>query len=274
MKKTILFVLFAVTTSISNAQDIINYFQVGDDIVTPVTIHTSKGKFTIYGGERIDGNLYGITAYDANGNKIVQNTPYKTETATGEPTVRYYYFKSIYNSSSNNYDSYDSSYNESDSYDNDYSSGAGGSNIAEKMGNYARQASRYHMDGYPNLQIRVGYSYLSTEALSIKIQLGGMGGFNLSGGVGYDLFHKSRGWTLFYGGVGYYSGDTNNDISFNVLFGASLDRSFFLCGELEYSYFFDAVPRLGLFVAGRLGVYFSYSFMFDAHAGISWKLFK
>lgn len=254
-------ILFFSVNSV-HSQDIINYFQVSDNIAKPVTIKTNLGTYKIYGGERIDGNLYSVTAYDANGNKIVQNTPYKTETATGKPTIRYYHFKTIYQSETvtepNN--------NRYNSYSNQPNSG-----ITDHMSNYARQASRYYIEGYPNLQVRVGYSLIATETLSVKIQLGGMGGYNLIGAVGKNIFRNDGGLSMFYGGVGYYSGDTYNDISFSVLFGAS--RDFFLCGELEYSYYFDAIPRLGLFVAGRLGCYFSYSFMLDLHGGITWKLF-
>ena len=264
MKKTLLLIATVFCVIIANAQDIINYFEVGKNIATPVTIHTSKGKFTINGGERIDGNLYSITAYDANGNKIVQNTPYKTETGTGKSTIRYYRFSSTYGSSSSS--SNDDSYR--------YSSGSGSrsSSIAENLGNYAQRASRYYMEGYSNLQIRAGYSILATESLSLKIQLGGIGGYNLVGGVGKNIFSEDKEYKMFYGGVGYYSGDTYNDISFNVLFGVT--DEFFLSGELEYSYYFDAVPRLGLFIGGRLGAYFNYSFMLDLNAGITWKLFS
>ena len=258
MKKFAFVFLFCFISEFAFSQNVINYFQVSENIAKPVTIKTSNGTYKIYGGERIDGNLYSVSAYDANGNQIAQNTPYKTETASGKPTVRYYYFKTVYNSShNNNYESSTSSHS---------------SAWADKMGNAAMRASSVPMEGYPNLQVRLGYSFLAAEALSVKIQLGGMGGFNLTGGVGKNLFRNEPGLSMWYGGVGYYGGDEVNDFSFNVLMG--VDDDILLCGEIEYSHFFDAVPRLGLFIAGRLGAHVSSSFFLDLHAGVSWKLFS
>lgn len=258
VKKFAFVILFCFISVFAFTQNIINYFQVSENIAKPVTIKTSLGTYRINGGERIDGNLYSVSAYDANGNQIVQNTPYKTETASGKPTVRYYYFKTVYNSSYNN--------------NHESNTNTRATTWADKMGNAAVRASSVPMEGYPNLQVKFGYSLLAAEALSVKIQLGGMGGFNLTGGVGKNLFRNDPGLSMWYGGVGYYGGDEINDFSFNVLIG--VDDDILLCGELEYSHFFDAVPRFGLFLAGRLGAHVSSSFFMDFHAGVSWKLFS
>lgn len=205
-KRIILFVIYIFCVVTSYSQEIINYFQVDDNIATPVIIHTSKGKFSIYGGERIDGNLYGITAYDANGNKIVQNTPYKTETASGEPTIRYYYFKNTYKSSEE-YDT-DTDYEENNgSYDNYGSdSGSWGTQLGQKLNNATDRARMVYMEGYPNLQVRAGWSAQFGEIISLKAELGQMGGSVLAGGVGKNLFNPNQNSLTWFAEVGWYMG--------------------------------------------------------------------
>lgn len=254
--------------------EIINYFEVSSNIATPVTIKTSKGTYKIYGGERIDGNLYSVTAYDAYGNKIVQNTPYKTSSGTSQPTIRYYRFTSVYSSQQSN------SYNSSS--ESNY-----GSSFGSRMADYASRAAQISMDGYPNLQIRAGWSLHFGEMLTAKAELGGVGGYVIAGGVGKNYFMDDEpveklSW---YVETGFYGGDENNDISFNVILGRNQLASKLLIGaDLEYSHFLEDYPRIGFYIAGQWGVYWetdmgSFKDFFtkaawDIRVGVSWKLFS
>ena len=140
--------LFLVTFANNGfSQEIINYFEVASNIAKPVTMKTGKGTYTIWGGERIDGNLGWIEAYDANGNKIVNNTPYKTEIGTNKPTIRRYRFQTLYKSTPSN-------------TSNQSNSGSWGKDVGRKLSDVADQGFGIPQEGYPNLQIRAGFSFL------------------------------------------------------------------------------------------------------------------
>lgn len=255
--------LFLVTFANNGfSQEIINYFEVASNIAKPVTMKTGKGTYTIWGGERIDGNLGWIEAYDANGNKIVNNTPYKTETGTNKPTIRRYKFQTLYKSTSS-------------SSSNQSNSGNWGTQIGSKMADYASRAAAISQEGYPNLQIRAGYSILMAEYVSAKAELGGVGGFVLSGGYGKDLFVKQEDGHSWYAGVGYYGGDEDFDFSFDVTFiNSSIVQDMLLMAELEFSYFFGG-SRFGLFADAQFGAcIYQEKFTFNIGGGVTWKLFS
>lgn len=291
MKKTVYYLLFFVLgcSNVTWAQDVINYFEVGDEIATPVTIHTSKGEFTIVGGEMIEGNLYGITAYDVFGNKILENTPYKTDIKTGQPTIRYYSFRSLYPSSEEASEEIEEYENSQNSYKNNnygLDGGSWGTQLGNNMNNAVDRAIIIPMRGYPNLQVRTGYSIQFGEIIGLKAQLGGMGGYNLAGGIGKNLFNNNQDDLSWYAEVGWYGGDEYNDVSFDVILGNNFNSDLLLAALLEYSYYFDIgrSPRLGVYVSGQYGLFvgqrmtsfssFIYNAAWDFKIGLTYKLFS
>lgn len=254
--------LLVVFASNGLGQEIINYFEVTSNIKKPVTMKTGKGTYTIWGGERINGNLGWIEAYDADGNKIVNNTPYKTEIGTDKPTIRRYKFQMLYKS-------------QTSSTSNQSNSESWGTRIGSKMADYASRAVAIPQEGYPNLQIRAGFSLLMAEYVSVKAELGGVGGFVLSGGYGKNLFDKQSSKCSWYAGVGYYGGTEDFDFSFDVTFiNSSIVQNMLLMAELEFSYFFGG-SRFGLFADAQFGAYINQpKFTFNVGGGLTWKLFS
>lgn len=264
----ILVILIAASSVISLAQEDINYFEVSSNIVTPVKVKTNLGTFYIYSGEskRVDGHISSIVAYDANGNQIVNNTPYKTETGTGKPTVKYWRFTLIYENQSGTIGGGSVPQGKS----------SGGAEVANKFDKKVRELIVVPMDGYPNLQVRAGASFSMAEYASLKAELGEMGGYVLAGGIGKSLFDKDENGKSWYAAVGYYAGDEMFNITFNIaLLSSHITNSLGLVGELEFSYFFEEVSRLGLYADLQFGVSItSERFLFNAGVGVAWKLFS
>lgn len=272
---------------IGMSQDIINYFEVSKNIAKPVTIKTSKGTFKIYGGERIDGNLSWLEAYDANGNKIVNNTPYKTDIGTNKPTIRYYRFSMLYKPSSTTPSTPPSTTN------NNNTGAEIGERIGQSLNDFALKASQVPMKGYPNFQIRIGYSMDKYEFLGLHYEFGEMGGMYLSGAAGktmtaIDVDEKLK-WMA---GMGWYVGNKHNTVDFGVFFGTGftigidpfenpykitkvdLDPTKVTMGfELMYSHWFSFHPRLGLYMIAQGGICIEApAFDFDLKMGIAYKI--
>lgn len=285
--KVLLTILFFMCTFVINAQDVINYFKVSSNIAKPVTIHTNKGKYKIWGGERIDGNLYSVRAYDANGNQIVENTPYKWESSTNKPTIRYYYFKSTYSSSTNK-NTNSNSYNTYGTYNSSSQSSSGyrTNSFTNNLEKGAREARYFDIEGYPNLQVRLGWSAHFGEIVTLKGQLGSYSGWVLAGGVGKNFFDMYLPCKIsWFVEAGYYIGFDGHDITFNSIGGRnqSHPKDPMIGVLIEYSYFFEnSVPRLGLFASGQYGLYFGMEVnetsdiitkaAWDFRIGIAWKV--
>ena len=287
MKKILfLTIWYLATNAFVGAQEIINYFEVASNIATPVTIKTNLGTFQINGGETIRGTITSLTAFDADGNWIVQNSYYKSEWDSKHTYhYRYYRFESTYNqSSSNNNKSSKSSSNNNKSNNNlERSIGQASQSITRAQSKFIDEAasmSAVPMDGYPNLQIRGGISIAYGELVGIQAELGGEGGWILGGGIGKDYIRGSDSLS-WYADLGMYMGDEDNLFVMGFIFGKSiLDapnwtsgkiHSRFLLGSgmyLGWEHYFEDIPRLGIFVTGQLNLG-----SFDLRAGISWKLF-
>lgn len=281
MKKTVLFICFVCCAFFLQAQEIINYFEVGDNIATPVTIKTNLGTFQIYGGESIRGAITSLSAYDADGDLIVQNSYYKSEWNSAHTYhYRYYRFLSVYNSSSPN--------------NNPSSSSSSNDNMRRSIEHVKRAQSQYidyaaslagiEMRGYPNFQIRAGASLTYGEFVALQAELGGAGGWILGGGIGKDFFRgeESLAW---YADLGMYSGNEDNLFVMGFMIGKSIvsapnlakrivsndDKGRFLLGSgmyIGWEHYFEDIPRLGFFLLGQIGIG-----SVDIRAGISWKLF-
>lgn len=283
MKKVLLFLIMLTSfmmVSVAQNNEEINYFEVSDNIATPVKIVTNLGTFSIYGGERIDGHIFRCTPYDANGNLIVNNEAYSTEWGTNKPTIKYWRFSDIYESHSTNDDEGSSS-----SYRN-RSGDSWGNKLGNTLGNYADRASKIECYGYPNFQIRAGYYRFFGEMLTAKVQWSGVGGFVIAGGIGQDfsLDHPGNPYS-WYVAAGYYGGGAEgNDITFDVNLGKDQSHpNYFFAGfELEYSHFFSSAPHFGFYLGCSLEVGMrtdhneEYKEAFGAgsfHVGISMRLF-
>ena len=162
-----------------------------------------------------------------------------------------------------------SSYSSSSRYQNyDY-----GETIMDRVGRSAMSQSRIAMSGYPNLQLGLQISTFFGESLTTKIELGGMGGVALVGGIGKDFIQGGTFTDGHYGwfaGIGYYSGDEENDFDLLVGYGIQqFDISSMFWGTLEYTRF--VTPRFGLLAGLSLGIADT-GFKFEAHAGITYKI--
>lgn len=144
-----------------------------------------------------------------------------------------------------------------------------------------------YMEGYPNLQVRAGWSAQFGEMVSLKAQLGQMGGSVLAGGVGKNLFNPNQNNLTWFAEVGWYMGDDINDFTFDIICGRNSGEDFLLAALLEYSYYFDLgmnMPRLGLFASGQYGLYWGRTMhslgdfftkaAWDFRIGITYKLFS
>lgn len=270
MKKiAFLIVLFSLCSTMK-AQEIINFFEVAENIAKPVTIKTNLGTFKIYGGEKISGTIYSLTAYDANGNKIVQNSYYKSEWNSSHTYhYRYYRFKDVYSSSSQ------SSQSESNS---GYRPNRTAQEVGNQLGNSLARGMGVDIDGTPNLQVRGGWAWRYGEYVSLKTELGGMAGLVFAGGYGKDLINE--GWSSedvswFAELSAYISSDEDgyDSFSFGLLYASTLGYDEILGVQFEYSHFFEDAPRLGYFINGFWGVLHSTDRLcFNVGAGLSIKL--
>ena len=253
-----------------------------------------KGTYKIWGGERIDGDLGWLEAYDAHGNKIVNNTPYKTDIGTNKPTIRYYRFSMLYNSSTTPSTTSTSS---NDNVNTGNSGTGRGTKIGRELSEFASQASKVPMKGYPNVQVRIGYSGDKYEYLGLHYEFGGMGGLYLSGTIGKNIstieIDERLKWTV---SAGYYGGNKNNTVDFGVFFGTGftkgldpfksdginifkmekleLDPSNVTMGfELMYSHWFSFHPRLGLYMIAQGGASLKeMEFNYDFKVGMAYKV--
>lgn len=224
----------------AGAQEIINHFEVGSNIAKPVTIKTNLGTFEINGGEQITGNISSLTAYDANGNKIVQNSYYKSEWNSSHTYHnRYYRFTDIYKTSTQ-------SSNDNDTYGGDY--GGYGSN-----GRHFSPRGLRVVDGTPNLQIRGGWAYRYGEFVSFRAELGSAAGIALAGGYGKNYFAQEGQYSTnsyFLDVLFFINSDLDgyDSYSFGMQKGGWWDGFDYYAFHFEYSHFFEDFPHLGYFM--------------------------
>lgn len=263
MKKVVLVIALTMCHLIVSAQDIINYFEVASNIAKPVTMKTAKGTYKIYGGERIDGNLGWVEAYDANGNWIVNNTPYKTEIGSNKATIRHYRFQTLYNSSSS-----------SSKSNNRSTSSSTGSEIGRKLGNAVGIGMTMDLEGFPNLQVRGGWALKYGEYVAFKAELGGFAGLVLAGGYGPNWF-KERDTHALFGDLGmYFAGDEDGfDVySFGFHYEQTNNSDAMFGFMFEYSHHFEDLPRIGYYLNVCFGINPADALVFNIGAGVSFKL--
>ena len=214
---TVLLMMILISSPIS-AQDnrqYINYFYVKGDVCLPVRVKHSGGEFYVYNnGERHDGYLSQVEAWDCHNRHIVSptlaNGGYSTDMS--KPVVRNYIFEYLY--------PYNEEGDSGSSSEPTTSYSSGSSNWMDRISNSVERRRHYYDPAYPNFTIQAGLSRVHGEFIRAKACLGGQTGYVLYGGVGRDwLFDaknekyigpdaKKLGWHV---GLGYYGGDLNGE---------------------------------------------------------------
>lgn len=113
MKRFSLLLFAAILSTVMMAQrKETTILEVAGNLATPLTVHTSKGTYTVYSSTELNGSVSVRSAEDANGNKVVvPNGDYKSHTSNGRSEyTRIYRFKTLYNNSSSSARNSGSSY--------------------------------------------------------------------------------------------------------------------------------------------------------------------
>lgn len=151
----------------------------------------------------------------------------------------------------------------------------------EGIGRILAKGMFIEREGYPNLQLRAGYSFWVGPYLSLKAELGKAAGISVEAGIGKKF--KADILTR-YMGLGFRAGNGITDISFGIKLGQVVEKVFvdisepgkdnlFFCFYLDYSHFFENTPRLGYYLGAGLGTTdFSSPPTFEFHLGISYKI--
>ena len=210
----LLMVLLSTKMSAQDGRQYINYFYVKGNVCIPVTVKHSRGQFTIYeNGERHDGALSYVEAYDCQGRHIISptlgNDSYSTDRS--KPIIRNYTFEYLYPEEG-----------QDDESGTDYrrSNYSDGSNRTRDLQRSVERGRTRYDPAYSNLTLQAGVSRVHGEFIRAKACLGGQTGYVLYGGIGRDwLFDaknenflgpdaKKLGW---HAGLGYYGGDLNGE---------------------------------------------------------------
>ena len=260
-KHTLLIVALLLFTFCEKAfsQNVIVKINIGGEVVSPVTLSTSKGKIIVDGSATFNENISIYSGTDALGRQIVAPLG-NSKIATGKPTVREYNIKTVYKP--NNED--DEIVDYSSGYENDGNRNITGSvtktitSGADKFIDTAIDGINYKTDGYPNAQLALGISRVYGEFARLKLCLGGAGGFTLYGGIGKDLLFNSENSdvTAWHAGIGWYlSSDENKDFTIGLCYSETpvVDRGA-LMADLSYSYFFGSKMLFGIFGGGGIGL--------------------
>ena len=154
---------------------------------------------------------------------------------------------------------------------------------AESLGRIIAQGMFIDRTGYPNIQLRAGYSFWVGSNLSLKAELGKAAGISVEVGLGkkFKLDYQTR-----YLGLGFRGGDGISDIAFGIKFGQEVNEYFIDISEpgkdntffylfLDYSHFFERHPRFGYYLgAGIGGVMYDLDIItFEFHCGITYKIY-
>jgi len=154
----------------------------------------------------------------------------------------------------------------------------------ERIGRALAQGMFIDRTGYPNLQIRAGYSFQVGPNLSLKAELGKAAGISVEVGIGkkFNMDYNTR-----YLGLGFRAGNGFTDIAFGVKFGQAVgdyfvdisepgdDNTFFYL-FLDYSHFLENIPRLGYYLGAGIGgvMYDLDKITFEFHCGITYKIYS
>lgn len=273
------------------AQDVINVFKIGGDVCPPVTLKTSKGTYTINSSITINGSLSWFEAYDCRNRHIV-NPAASTSVRSGQPTVRTYILKTLYNDSSSGTSGNTNTYRREVQENTANVVGNTVSNLGSSMGRMAYTGMQYSAVGYPNLTLNVGASRMYGEFARLKACLGGAGGLLLYGGVGKDWIFNSdnKDKLSWHSGLGYYGiwgDDDEQEFNFGITFSETVVcPGYALSMDLSYNYYFGDSTRFGVFGGLGLGIgnlkeafkteegeKFGGKFVWDITLGIAVKLF-
>lgn len=153
---------------------------------------------------------------------------------------------------------------------------------AESLGRALVQGMFIDRSGYPNIQLRAGYSFGVGSNLSLKAELGKAAGISVEVGLGkkFKLDYQTR-----YLGLGLRGGNGISDIAFGIKFGQAVNEYFTDISEpgedntffylfLDYSHFFERHPRFGYYLGAGFGGVMAYDdVIFEFHCGITYKIY-
>lgn len=302
MKKILLILLTTLFIDFvqTNAQDqhqYINYFYVKGEVCLPVTVKYRGGEFTIFNdGERHDGFIDYVEAYDCQGRQIVMpRTSQGYSSDPNKPIIREYVFQFLYSSGNNSYSNEGSSDNPEMNTKQRVVVDAGsaiGKGVKDIWG-----GTGYKAEGYPNFQFDFGVSRAYGEFARAKLCLGDYMGFTMYGGAGKDWWFngENKDRISWHAGIGcYFVADTfdyeDSDFTIGLTYADSpLQKGGILMIDLTYSVFFGHSKRIGLFLGGGGGIGkvnelmkdYGYSwsevkpnFIWDVNGGIAIKLWS
>lgn len=288
--------LFAASMEMK-AQNVINYFYMKGEVCGPVTLSTSNGTKVVNYGDRIEGNISIRSATDCNGNKILDLSPDKVSTGTGQAIVREYIFSTLYTTKDNSSGSYSDDYY-AEPYSNSSTDGGIGNTVVGGVNKFAEGMRRMTYNsspvaGYPYLGLDLGISRMYGEFARFHSCLGGDAGFQLYGGIGKDwLFDgDNKDKVSWHVGLGYYMvlGYYENQ---QFDFGITYSQTAVISGgaitfDFGYRYFLGRTQRFGFFGGAGFGVgnvkecfeeryedeKFPGKFVWDIQVGICAKIF-
>ena len=205
--------MIVLLSSTMSAQVYINYFYVKGDVCLPVRVKHSQGEFYVYeNGERHDGALSYVEAWDCEGRHIISpvlaNDGYSTD--KNIPIVRNYTFEYLYPEETEGESDY---YSES-STDNS----SGYTNWMDRISNSVERGRHRYDPAYSNITFQVGLSRVHGEFIRAKACLGGQTGFIVYGGIGHDWIFNPQNEKFigpdanklaWHAGLGFYGGDLN-----------------------------------------------------------------
>ena len=213
----IMIVMMVLLSSNLWAQDerqYINYFYVKGDVCLPVRVKHSGGEFYVYkNGERHDGALSYVEAWDCQGRHIISpilgNDSYSTD--RNKPILRNYPFEYLYPS-----ETQDNETGKETQSSNRYS----GSNWTDRLQWSVERGRKRYDPAYSNLTMQAGVSRVHGEFIRAKACLGGQTGYVLYGGIGRDWLFDAKNEKFlgpdakklaWHAGLGYYGGDLNGE---------------------------------------------------------------
>lgn len=270
MKKSLLTILIIVLLlpfkmSAQNERQYINYFYVKGEVCLPIKVKHSGGEFFVYkNGERHDGALSYVEAWDCKGRHIISpvlgNDGYSTDKS--KPVVRKYTFEYLYPDESQSSES-EAYYPDESVYENSSRDSHRSSDIIGSI----ERSRRIPDPAYPNFTVQAGLSRVHGEFIRGKVCLGGRAGYVLYGGVGHDWLFKPKNEDFigsdakklaWHVGMGLYGGDLNGETATGE-FALLLDyastpmiKNGSLNLWLEGTWYFGANGHFGAF--GGLGV--------------------
>lgn len=239
-----------------------NKFVVGKAVATPITVKTSDGTFSIYGGEVIKGDFTYYEATDANGKRLWPEVSH--EYKTGQSPMHIYSFTLTY-----------------DSQNNEQVDGGEYENVAPDdteqpmtvkdrplidpndmpHNNYYSDKTVDIVNSIPDfvsaadwsgvhLALGIGASRMFGEFAELRLTSNDENAFVVYGGVGKDWLFKGRNSEKisWFGGIGFMESFDESQFTIGLSFSENAVRAdYSLNVDLEYRLYMGESKRFGFF---------------------------